>query len=341
MDFEELFDMAVLRDYLKTREYKPYFGEILFPEDKVQDIDLAYIKGAKNLPVSASIHGFDTETEIASREQFEYVKQRLALIKRKIRMGEELLVKLNTPRTAAEFEKAKEIVFNDVDKMVKAVTTRIEAMRMEALSTGKITVNENGAVLTIDYGVPSDNIKTLAGNSVWTDPASDPLNDILTWMNDIIKTSGTKPTRALTSNAVLAALLNNAKVRKDILGNDTKLLTKTTLNTFLQENEYPTIVTYDEQYRVQNQNGTYTSKRFFPENKFVMFGSEPLGETIYGLTPEEIALSGKTDVEISENQKVTVGIYSTIDPVATWTKATATALPTFPLAGEVVIATVK
>ncbi|EJU22975.1 phage major capsid protein E [Peptoanaerobacter stomatis] len=341
MDFEQLFSMAVIRDYLKERKLKEFMGELLFPETKIEDIDLAYIKGANNAAVSASIHGFDTETEIASREKLEYVKEQLALIKKKIKMGEELIIKLNTPRTSAEFEKAKELVFDDVDKMVLAVKTRIEAMRMEALTTGKIVANENGASVSLDYGVPSNNIKTLGGTSVWTDAASDPIKDIFDWTNSLLNTAGITPTRALTSNAVLSTLLTHDKVKKDIFGLNTKALNKKELNDFLQMQGLPIIATYDERYRVQNANGTYTTKRFFDENKFVMMPEYALGETIYGLTPEEIELSGKAGNEVSEREKVVVQIYSTKDPVARWTKAVATALPTFPFANEVIIAKVK
>lgn len=341
LDFDKIFGNAVLRDYLKEREYKPFFGEVLFPEIKIQDIDFAFIKGAYNVPVSASIHGFDTETQIASRETADYIKEKLALIKNKIKMGEELLIKLNTPRTSAELEKAKELVFNDIDKMVIAVKTRIEAMRMQALASGKIEVDENGAKITLDYGVPSSNIKTQSGTSAWTHTDSDPLKDMLDWAESMVINTGVRPTRALTSGAILSTLLRHEKVKKDILGTSTKLISKKELNDFLEAHELPVIATYDERYKIQNANGTYTTKRFFDENKYVMLPEYELGETVYGLTPEEIELSGKAGNEISESEKVTVQIYSTQDPVARWTKAVATCLPSFPTAGEVLIAKVK
>lgn len=340
-NFDEVFSYGVLRDYIKERKMPEFLGSTLFPESKIQDIDLAYIKGANNNPVSASVHSFDSETEIASRDAQEAVKQRLALIKRKIRMGEELLIKLNTPRTSAELEKAKQTVFNDAENMFLAVKTRIEAMRMEMLTTGKIAVSENGVKITLDYQVPGENIKTLGGTSVWNNAGSDPIKDIMTWMDDIVISSGAKPTRVLTSGKILSSLISNDKVRKDILGAESKMLTKTMLNDFFVANDLPKIATYDDRYRVQGKDGKYTARRYFDEDKFVMFGDGNLGETIYGLTPEEVELQGKAGFEISENDKVLIQIYRTQDPVSTWTKAVATALPTFPAANEVVIAKVN
>ena len=342
MKFEEIFGYEVIKNYLKERKYKAFFGELLFPSEKIEDIDLAYIKGANNIPISASVHGFDTESEIDSRETLEYIKQRLALIKRKRKLGEELILKLNSPRSNREFEKAKELVFNDVDDMVMSVMTRVEAMRMEAITTGKITVNENGANITLDYGVPSSNIKTQGGSSAWTHADSDPIKDIYDWTNFLVETTGTKPTRAITSNTVLSTLISNAKVRKAIFGSDnSKMLSKKTINEFLESQDLPIVATYDDRYKVQGNNGKYVTKRFFDENKFVMLPSEQLGETIFGLTPEEIELKGKEGNEISEDNNITVQIYRTQDPVARWTKAVATALPSFPCAGEILIATVK
>lgn len=342
MNFEELFGVTVLRDYLKERQLKPFLGELLFPEIKVQDIDFAYLKGANRLPVSASVHAFDTETEIGSREAAEFVKQRLALIKRKIKIGEELIMKLNAPRSQKEFEQVKGKIFDDVDQMVIAVRTRIEAMRMEALTTGKLAVNENDAQVGLSYDMPSDNIKTLGGTSVWTDAQADPIQNLYDWVDEMVNRTGIRPTRALTSNVVFAKLTTHEKVKKMVYGiYYDKFMSKKDLNEFLKAQDLPTLVTYDERYRVQNANGTYTTKRFFDENKLVLMPDGPLGETVYGLTPEEIELSGKSGNEIHEENKITVQIYRTQDPVARWTKASATALPSFPTAGEVLVAKVK
>ena len=204
MGYEELFSTGTILDYLKERTFPVFLGEVLFPETKIQDFDLEYIKGANCLPVSASIHSFDTETEIASRDAIEKVKQSLALVKRKIKMDEKLLIKLQSPRNAAELESAKKLYFNDVDKMVLAVKTRVEAMIMELISSGRITTEENGLTgLTLDYGLSSSQIKTNAGTSLWTDPQSDPLKDLDEWVNEMVNSGVSTPTRALTSNVVL------------------------------------------------------------------------------------------------------------------------------------------
>lgn len=342
MDFEKLFGITVILNYLKERTYAPYLGELLFPERKIEDIELEYIKGAHNLPVSASVHDFDTETEMASRDAVDVVKQSLALVKRKIPMSEKLLIKLNTPRTTKEQEEAIKKIYDDVDKMVLAVRTRIEAMRMECITSGELSFNENGYVGKVSYGMESHQFETLAGNSAWLSEEATPLQDITRWAELMLNKTGTKPTRALTSSVVLAAILRNASVRRELYGaNSSKLASKEDLNKVLESLDLPKIATYDARYRVQGKDGSYETKRFLNENKFVLMPEGPLGETVYGLTAEEIELQGKAGTEISEVGNIIAEIYRTKDPVARWTKAVATALPTFPAAGEIFVATVK
>lgn len=339
---EELFDTPTVLNYLKERKYPPMLGETLFPEKKIQGLKIEYIKGASNIPVMASVHAFDTEAEIASREGFDVVEEKIALIKRKIRMNEETIIQLSRPRDNQEQQYAVNKVYNDVDAMVMAVKARVEAMRMEALSTGKIAVNENGVVVTVDYGVPAEHQEVLSGTSLWTDPASKPLDDIYDMVDKIVADTGTTPTRALTSRSVLNALLRHGAIRKAIHGvNSDKIVTITDLNTLLKSMELPAIATYDERVRVQNKNGKYTTKRYFPEDKFVVFPDGMLGETIYGLTAEEIELASDSSVDMNTIGNILAMIYRTKDPVARWTKAVATALPSFPVADEVFIAKVK
>ena len=79
---EELLTPQELIDYTKERQTEAYMGELLFPERKTEAMEIKMIKGASDLPVSAHIHAFDTETELGSREGADYSMQDLALIKK-------------------------------------------------------------------------------------------------------------------------------------------------------------------------------------------------------------------------------------------------------------------
>lgn len=138
----ELFNQREILNYLQNRQYPAFTGELLFPEVKRESLEFDMIKGARRIPVIASIHNFDTEAEIGSREASRKALE-LALIKRKLPLKEKEIIALENPRTPAEQQYLMREVYNDIDTLVTGVRARAEAMRMEAAANGTVTLNEN------------------------------------------------------------------------------------------------------------------------------------------------------------------------------------------------------
>lgn len=337
---DELFNTKELLNYYRVKKQPAMLGDTLFPARKIQDIKFDMITGANGLPVSASIHAFDTETELASREVLQKGAAELALIKRKIAIGEREIIAINNPRMDSEQKALVMGLFKDGDKMVESVQTRIEAMRMELLSSGKIAINENEVAITLDYKVPAGNKKSFN----WSDASTaKPLEDIKTLADAVEDASGTKPTRILTSSKVLNKILACESVKKAIFGvNFDKIATRKDLNSLLESMELPQVAVYNAKYKVQGSNGKYTTKRYFPENILSMFAENALGETIYGLTAEEIELLGSNKMEEAKMVgNIFVGVEKEGDPVRRYTKAVATALPTLENGLELGIGTIS
>lgn len=327
----ELFEQRVVLNYLRAVEYPELALESLFPERKQPGLKFTQIQGASSTPVSATVHAFDTESEIGSR-QAETRDLELFLIKRKLQLTEEQIIALESPRNEAEKSYLMNNVFNDVDVLVQGVRARVEAMRGEALANGKIVIKENNLNLVVDYGVPLANQEALSGTDLWSHADSDPYADMLRWS----QTLGSSPTKALTSQKILMTLLMHPLTKAALGKGESGIVTIRDLNAFLGELGLPVIATYDKSYRLQKADGTYESKRYFPENKFVMFSDSTLGETVYGPTAEEIRLTRDPSIEITMEDKVLAMVYEeSVDPVGTWTKAVATAIPSFPSANEV------
>ncbi|MDQ0269945.1 major capsid protein [Cytobacillus purgationiresistens] len=326
MDVLELFKSETVLNYVKERQYNPLLGETLFPEVKHDTLDFSYFKAGSKLATIASVHAFDTEAEIGSREAAEQALE-AAYVKRKLQITEKDLIALKFPRTEGEKKYLMGQVFNDIDMLVAGVKARIELMRMEALSTGKVTLNENGLNMTINYHVPSEHQEALSGTGRWTEDTADIIGDLERWAGTLDE----KPTRALTSNKILTQMLRNSKIIGYLYGKDSgRIPTRSDLNAFLLQHDLPQIAVYDAKYRKQNENGTYTKYRYLGENKFVMFGDGSLGETLYCPTPEEsrMILEG---ADVSNVDKVITMVYEEgKDPISTWTKAAATAIPSFP-----------
>lgn len=328
----ELFTQNEVLSYVRDREYKPLLGETLFPERKQPSLKLDQLSGGSRIPIAASIHDFDTEAEIGSRIANKQELE-LSLIKRKLQLKETDIIALENPRTPAEQAYLVGQVYNDIDSLVAGVRARVEAMRMEVLAAGQVTVKENGLNFTLDYHVPAEHKEALIGTNVWTNENSDPLADIERWIDAL----DTKPTRALTSRKIYRALATHPKIIAAIFGKDSgRVVSQADLDAFMETHGYPVIRTYDEKYKVQEANGTYTTKKYFPENKFAMFNDDLLGETLYGPTAEETRLTRDPAVDTSLVGNVLASVYDeTRDPVGTWTKAVATALPSFAAADEV------
>lgn len=335
---EELLSYKELIDYTKTRNPQRKALEELFPARKTEALEIRMIKGANNLPVSASIHAFNTEAEIDQRETAGYDVAAMALIKRKRKLSEEEIIRLEQPRNDAEEKEAISKIYNDAEDLQDSVLTRVEAMRGEALSTGKLSIKENGYKAEIDYGVPKNHKQTFT----WSSGTPDILTNMDDAVDKIVDDTGFTPTRVLTSKKNVKFILRDEKIRKAILGvNSDKILSLRELNSFLQTQGLPQIGTYDAKYRVLLADGKYDTRRFFNESAFVFMPDGDMGETLFGLTAEELELRKKEGVDISEIGNVIIEQYATNDPVAKWIKAVATALVTFPCAEQVYIATIQ
>lgn len=325
----ELFNQKEVLNYLKERKFPAMMGEELFPEVKKQSLEFEMLTNASKTPVIASVHGFDTESEIGQREA-EKKAIELALIKRKMQLKEKEIIALESPRNEAERQSLMKDVYNDFDNLIESVRARVEKMRMDLISSGVITLDENGLSATIDYGVPTENKVT---NVDWSSATANPINDMISWANKLDQMPG----RVITSNTILAKILANKNVTNALFGKDTtRLASVGELNTYLESLGLPKIYTYDRKYRKLEANGTYTKHRYFPEDKFVMLPSETLGETVYGPTAEEIRLQRDPSVDVKTVGKIFACMYEEgKDPVSTWEKAVATALPALSCAEDI------
>lgn len=332
---DELFAQPEVLDYVRNRTYPALLGDTLFAPRRVETLDLDQVYAGNRTPVIADVAAFNSEAKIGSREAGK-LGLSLALIKRKMQIDERDLYALRNPRNAAEAKYLKDRVYDDIDVLVQGVLARVEKLTMDALATGKITVvdPDTQKSATFDYQVPTNHQADLTGKSgtTWDSDSADPIKDITDW-TDLMDVTAT---RALTSKKIYRYLTRNPNVLKAVYGNSTRALGQADFDAFMQAQGLPVIRTYDEKYRVQGADGKYTSERYFPEDGFVMMPDDQPGEKLFGPTPEEIGLTDDVSVKKQSYGNVFATIYTeTKDPVGTWEKASAVALPSFPGANEV------
>jgi hypothetical protein len=102
----------------------------------------------------------------------------------------------------------------------------------------------------------------------------------------------------------------------------------------------PAIVTYDDQYRIQNEDGTYTTLRYVPANAFIMLPGEKLGDQLYSPTVEALRKVREGIINYGDARRIYAEVWEENEPPAHWTKAAALSFPTFPMVDSIFIATV-
>ena len=336
------FNRKAVLTYARTRQPRTYVGAALFPVKPVNELSFEYWKSLNLLPVMASIQAYGAEAQIASRDGADKVTGEIPPIKRKIALNERDLIALKR-EGAGDVDMVRNTLYNDLDNMIDSVQARIEKMRMDAISTGGMVINENGVVVTVSYGVPVGQIVDLdAHNDAegdWDQANAEPVTMIQAWVDTVVGACGIRPTRALTSNTIVANMMKNAQIRKLIHGDQgaSMAISLNQINALMASLNLPQIATYDLQVRVQAENGTISTVRFFDEKKFVLLPPTACGDTLMGPTAEAL-LDGEVEA------KEVAGIYARVDevqePPAVWTKAAGTSIPTFPMADAINIATV-
>ncbi len=335
-DIADLFSQKEVLDYTSNRTYKPYLGDSLFPSRRVESLELDELLRDTPIPTIASFSAFDAEAEIGSRSASK-LSLELAYIKRKLRIGEKELIALANPRDQAEQNSLTQHVYNDIEKLVQSILSRVEKMSMDVLSTGKVVDEDH--VFSADYHVPAahqaDLTKSGAGNITWDSITNDSL-DILGYLEAWSDLLDIPATRALTSTKVYRLITTNAKVLQAVYGTTTRALSANDFDAFMQMHNLPIIRTYDNKYDKEGANGKKTATRYFPENRIVLMNDDPIGEKVFGPTPDEVSAIAGTDISASDVGNVFAKVYkSSDDPVGTFSLAAATALPSFAARDEV------
>lgn len=311
-----------------------YKGSELFPSVTVNELSFDYWKDAHLLPVMANVQAFGAEAQIASRDGLEKITGEIPTIKRKINLAGRALIALRREGIGDE-DIVRNTLFNDLDNMIDSVLARAEKMRIDAATSGKVQLAENGVVMTIDYGVPDTHQQILSGDSLWSAHATaTPIQDMQRWRDRIIDDTGIPVTRAWTSSKVVAHLLQSKEVRLLVHGDTggTRAASLSQLNAVLEAMDLPLITTYDARVRAQAANGSYSTVRFWPEGKFVMLPDGKLGDTLLGPTEEAML---DVEVDARELAGAYAIVYQEAEPPMVWTKAAITAIPTFPAADAV------
>ena len=341
----DYFTSKALAAYYNTKladaNTQPYLGDELFPAKKKMGLNLKFIKGAKGLPTTLSLSAFDVKSTKKDRIGFQSVQTKMPFFKNDMLIDEELRQELLIAIEAGNADYIDTIlrnIFDDTITLLDAAGVARERMRMQLLSSGAISMANNGQAYTYDYGLGND--QKVTPQTAWNANGADPLSDIIAWQ-DVIENKGyARPSRAITSRTVLRTLMKNAGIKEAIyvMSQGKVTLTEANVKDYFREHAGIEIAVYDKKY--MNESGVAT--RYIPEDLFILIPDGDLGNTWFGTTPEEADLrSGATDAEVSiVDTGVAVTTTKTTDPVSVDTKVSQVVLPSFEAADQIMIADV-
>lgn len=302
------------------------------PDNGVDDIDFRADVGGGGLARVAAYRAWDAESPISGRKGVAEITGALPPISEKRRLGEYDRLKMR--RLPSGITNA---LFNDAVDLARNITARVEVARGQLLSTGKVTIAENGLVLTADFGRAANHTQT--AGILWGAAGSTPLENLLAWQDIYVATNGRRPGRILTDQSVLSTLMRNASVRTYVLGDSTsgRIVTLADVQALFTSFGLPALEVYEAQ--VEGANGAPVD--ILPRGRVLFLppaGGPRLGETLWGVTAE--ALDADYDIDATEAPGIVVGSYSDKDPVGLWTKASAVAFPIAPNTNLTLSATV-
>jgi Phage major capsid protein E len=329
----DLVDPVELTQYIREWDNEVLRPEAKFqlerflPNQETEDLDFKLRKGGLQDVDAAEFRAFDTPASMTGRQGVTRIAGSLGPVSRQIPLGEEesLRVKALDRGTNDPLINA---IYDDAELMTRSVQARIELARGDLIDDGVVTIEENGLTLEADWG--RDPSMSETAGTLWSDTANaDPITDLLTWQETYETLNGTVPAYFRITRQILGWLQLNAEIRSYAAANGTtpQRVNAETISSILAAEGLPQPWIYESKVRV---DGVRTN--ILPSNKIYLMpsDSEPLGNTMYGMTAESVKLVEKGLIKQSAAPGIVALVLQNEHPVQTFTLATAIALPVMP-----------
>lgn len=315
--------LGFVRGIQQEQETNRFALAQFLPNNDIDDIEYRVTRGQLQDEDTAVIRAWDTESPIGGRQGISRIMGELPPMSKKYRVGEEERLRRRALETGSTAQLVAAI-YDDAAKGARSIAGRIERLRGEAFYKGKLEINENGVVQTVDFERDTDHDQTAA--AAWSGSSVEAITEELEWLEIYRDTNGIDPALALTSNAVVVALSLNDQYRSfaAVNGITPAFLSINQINQVRAAYNLPPIARYDVKVRVDG-----VQERVIPEQYFIFMppAGEPLGATFLGTTAESLELQEARQIAGDQAPGLVAVVEKTFDPVATWTKVAGIALP--------------
>lgn len=285
MDIFDLITPAELTGYareaLADRPVNALQLTELLPHQLVNDLNFRFTRGSGGgLAEAAMYRAYDAEPKFGRREGISRVSGELPPIGQQYLLGEYDQLRLRNAN-----EEIRSLLLRDASRIARAIDTRFEFARGQALVEGKVTIAEDGVQAEVDFGRKAEH--SVAPGTLWSDLSnSTPIDDLQSWRDTYVDTNGDAPAQIWTSTRVVNYLVRNEQVRAHVLpvGSTITQVRRSDLDAVLTDFGLPSIRIYDA--RAIDQAGV--SRRIIADDKllFLPASGQTLGATLWGTTLE-------------------------------------------------------
>lgn len=221
MSVQDLIKDISVADLTTFARYIPTPADFLltqtvFAKVSVQD-DMWRIKQTGRYVHAAKYRAFDASVPFADRQAWQTSTQgMLPSLGQKLMVGEVELL-LQEAARGADASRLEQLLYDDVERHVEAVNSRLELAAGNVLVDGKFSLQgENGLTQEVDYGVPAANMPTAP--KLWSDPTADMIADELRWIDYLDSIGAPTPEGVFTSRRVYSYLGGNNAYRAAYYG---------------------------------------------------------------------------------------------------------------------------
>lgn len=301
-------------------------------------LDFATVIGRSRIEAMASVISRDASAPLRSRALLEKLQGSIPTIQEKFKLKEDDYRQWLTLRDMrgisdqVQLNAVLELVYGDAEKAAMAPLKRIDAMCLEAVSTGQITINvgnnPDGMALSapIDLGMPDTNRKdaTAAWSNASTAKPIDDIQTVVLAAND----EGKSVSKILMTRAKFLQMIRTDQVKGVLTGYfnlaNINIPTFEQVNQYLVSNLFPPIEIVDWVTGIES-DGKITTYRPFAADAVSFIPDGNLGVIHNALAMEEI--SPIEQVNYATNGRVLVSKWGENDPFAEFTKGELNAFP--------------
>lgn len=173
----------------------------------VDNFGLSYDFDVNSLQLTeaATFRAYDAEAPYGKTTGAQSRQGKLPAISRKLRVSEydQLSLYGQTDAIGAKFD-------DYAERIGAQIAARVAYAQGQAVETGKVTINENKLIFTIDFARASGH--TVTAGTAWSTTSANALGDLTSWRATYVATNGFAPAVAMMSTSVMAALQKNTSI---------------------------------------------------------------------------------------------------------------------------------